>query len=119
VTLAAIPLYLVMFDRLGLQGLAVASVGSIGLYALVLAGVWHRRSGRRQVGTVAAVAVRSVVAAAAAAAAAIPAVDRIMGDRVSGVATSLFALGAAAVSVGVVYLGASRLLGAEELRMRR
>lgn len=119
VTAVAIPLYVLLFHRFGLPGLAAASASSIGLYAMVLAVVWHRQVGPDQIRSVTATFARSAVAAGLAGVAGGVAVHAVTGSGVPDVGASIVALAVAAVVVVGVYLGVGRLLGAEELTTTR
>ena len=60
-TVVAVPLYLALGESFGIEGVALASVLALGLYATVLALLWYRGSdGRARLRRVLAVAGRSV-----------------------------------------------------------
>ena len=110
-TAIAIPLYLWLFNLMGVKGLALASTLSIALYAMALAAVWYIRNDAEDLSAVAATTWRSILGGAAAGLAAWGVVTLVIGGTVPGVGASIGALAAAAVVVTVVYAGASRLLG--------
>lgn len=63
-TAAAVPIYWVLNDRLGVDGLALASSVAITIYTVALAVVWYRRTGPREAVPVALTSVRVLVPAA-------------------------------------------------------
>ncbi len=61
VTAAAIPLYFVLTDAFGIEGVALASVLALGAYTAILAWLWYSgREGRSRLGAVLATAGRAI-----------------------------------------------------------
>jgi putative peptidoglycan lipid II flippase len=114
-TALAIPLYLLLFHTMNVQGLAVASSLSIAVYAIALSAAWHAGAAQTTIRPVLATALRGAIAAAAAGTATWATVRLVAGGGVPDLGSSFVALAVGAVTVAVVYLGVSRLIGAGAL----
>lgn len=102
-TAAAIPIYLVLDDRMGVDGLALASSVAITVYTLALAVVWYRRTGVAEARPVALTTGRVLVPTAVAAAAAWWVADRIVSATEGGlVGDGLAVLAAGCTILGIV-----------------
>jgi putative peptidoglycan lipid II flippase len=93
-TALAIPMYWVLQDRMGVDGLALASSIAITAYTLALAVEWYRRTGWNHGRPVLVTVVGSLPVGAAATAAAWFAADAIVSSG-TGMLTDVFAVGAA------------------------
>lgn len=116
ITVIAIPGYIVGSSRLGAAGVAWASVGVMGLYALAVAWWWHRENPDREV----AVTLGRTILATVPAALGGWLVNRwLTGGEPTSTGVALAALvGGGALAVGVYWL-VLRALGAPELRLLR
>jgi putative peptidoglycan lipid II flippase len=105
-TAAAIPLYWVLNDALGVEGLALASSLSITLYTAGLAVVWYRRTSPGELGPVARTLTGNLPLAAAAGAAAWLASEWVLDTLgVSGFLDNLLAVAAGGVVLLAIALG--------------
>ena len=114
-TIVAIPLYKVLLDLMGFQGLALASTIVLTAYTCVLVIVWFARTGWEPAREVALSSIRALVCAATAGAAAFFGL-RALG--LGGLGTFGHALLTSVVGVtaiGVVFLGLATLLRAPEV----
>ncbi len=105
-SLLVVPLYLVLHDRFGLEGVAVASTLGLGIYAVALVARWYGEPDHRhRLGLVAAGPMRSVPLAAGAGAAAFGVawlVVRAMGQGWPAAVVAAVAGTAVFAGVGVV-----------------
>jgi putative peptidoglycan lipid II flippase len=114
-TLVAIPVWLGLYDVMGVEGFALASTLVMTAYAIALLVAWGLDSGWAPVRALVPSLLRGLAAAAVAALVAYPLVDALFGEDLS------FAEGVVAAIVGgltvlAVFLGVSALLRAPELR---
>jgi len=109
-TLVAIPIYFVLTDRFGIEGVAVASVVSLGLYTTALGAFWYRnpvaRAGLRRVIDTAGRAVPLAVLGAFAAFAVATAASRALPGGVTLSNLVATALGTAAFAGTALVVGA-------------
>ncbi len=104
-TVAAIPIYWVLNDTLGVDGLALASTVAITLYTAALAVMWYRRTGGSHAQPVARTAIRVVPLAIVGALAAF-AVGTWIGDQLaSGWVTDAIAVSLAGAVAVAITLG--------------
>lgn len=109
VTVAAIPTYLFLTDRFGIEGVALASTLSLGLYTLLLATLWYRGAeGRRRLWPVLDSAGRAVPLAVVGATAAFV-LSSAISENVPGHVTLVNLL--AVVMGGVAFLAVAVGLG--------
>ena len=119
-TVVAIPLWLGLYDSMGVEGFALASTLVMTAYAVALLIAWGIDAGWAPVRALVPSLLRGLIAASLAALAAYPLVQALFDDELS-LLEGLAAAALGGVTTVAVFLGVSWLLRAPELRdlMRR
>jgi putative peptidoglycan lipid II flippase len=112
--IVAVPLWLGLYDALGIEGFALASTLIMTAYSLGLLVAWGRDSGWAAVRRLAPSFGRGLAAAAAAAAITIPLLDLVFSGS-EGIGQRLAEAVVGGVGALVVFAGASRLMRSPEL----
>jgi putative peptidoglycan lipid II flippase len=115
-TLVAIPVWLVLYEVMGVEGFALASTLVMTAYAIALLVAWGLDSGWAAVKALVPSMLRGLAAAAVAALVAYPLVNALFGDGDLSLAEGLLAALVGGLTVVAVFLGVSALLRAPELR---
>jgi putative peptidoglycan lipid II flippase len=114
-TLIAIPVWLGLYDVMGVEGFALASTLVMTAYAIALLVAWGLDSGWAAVRGLVPSILRGLAAAAVAALVAYPLVDALFGEDLS-LLEGVVAAVVGGLTVLAVFLGVSALLRAPELR---
>jgi putative peptidoglycan lipid II flippase len=114
-TLVAIPVWLALYELMGVEGFALASTLVMTAYAIALLVAWGLDSGWTPVKALVPSIVRALAAAGVAILAAYPLVTALFDEDLS-LLEGLLALLVGGLTTGAVFLGVSALLRAPELR---
>ncbi len=114
-TLAAIPLWLFLYDRMGVEGFALASTLVMTGYALGLLLAWGFDSGWEPVRRLAPSFLRGLAAAAVAALVTVPVLNFLFDEDTQGVVSGLGEAALGGVIALAVFIGVARILGSPEL----
>ena len=115
-TLAGIPVYLFLIDRLGMQGLPTASTLTMAGYTVTLATLWYYRTGTEHLGELVRTVGRAALAAVPAGFATWWVAAAVAGPvETMSMTRGILALTLGAVVLLAVYGGASFGLGATEM----
>jgi putative peptidoglycan lipid II flippase len=114
-TLVAIPVWLALYELMGVEGFALASTLVMTAYAIALLVAWGLDSGWTPVKALVPSIVRALAAAGVAILAAYPLVTALFDEELS-LLEGLLALLVGGLTTGAVFLGVSALLRAPELR---
>lgn len=114
-TLIAIPVWLLLYDRLGVEGFALASVLVISTYSLALLVAWGFDSGWSPVKRLVPSLLRGLVAAVVAAAAALPLTNALLGDGAVSAGRALGAGAVGGITALALFLVTTLLLKSPEL----
>jgi putative peptidoglycan lipid II flippase len=114
-SLVAIPLWLVFYDSLGVEGFALASTTVMIGYALGLLVAWGYDSGWEAVRRLAPAFIRSMISAAVAGGMGLLVADAILGDGVITVGSALAAGAVGGLTTLAAFLGVSTLLRSPEM----
>lgn len=115
-SVAAVPVWLILYDVFGVEGYALASTLVISGYALGMLVAWGYDSGWQYVRGLAPSLLRGVIAATAAGFASWPLVTNLFGDGDLSIWAGLGAGVVGGLTVVGVFLGASYLMRAPELQ---
>jgi putative peptidoglycan lipid II flippase len=115
-TLVAIPVWIGLYDVMGIEGFALASTLVMTAYAIALLVAWGLDSGWAAVRALVPSILRGLAAAAVAALAAYPLVTALFDESDLSLFEGLAAAVVGGLTVVAVYLGVSALLRAPELR---
>jgi putative peptidoglycan lipid II flippase len=115
-TLVAIPVWIGLYDVMGIEGFALASTLVMTAYAIALLVAWGLDSGWAAVRALVPSILRGLAAAAVAALAAYPLVTALFDESDLSLFQGLAAAVVGGLTVVAVYLGVSALLRAPELR---
>jgi putative peptidoglycan lipid II flippase len=115
-TALAVPIWLVLRDRRGVEGMAIASTLVMTAYALAMLAAWWRDSGPEPVWRLLGSMGRGLVAAITAAVIGRSLVGSIIGDEAISTPEGILAVVVGVVTVVAVFLVATLLLRSPELR---
>ena len=114
-SLVAIPLWLVLYDSLGVEGFALASTTVMIGYALGLLVAWGYDSGWEAVRRLAPAFIRSMISAAVAGGMGLLVADAMLGDGVITVGSALAVGAVGGLTTLAAFLGVSTLLRSPEM----
>lgn len=114
-TLIAIPVWLLLYDRFGVEGFALASVLVISAYSLALLVAWGFDSGWSPVKQLVPSILRGLAAAIVAAAAALPLTNALLGDGAVSAGRALGAGAVGGITALALFLVTTLLLKSPEL----
>ena len=115
-TLVAIPVWLALYEIMGVEGFALASTLVMTAYAVALLVAWGLDSGWAPVRALVPSILRGLAAAGVAGVAAYPLVTTLFGDSDLSLYEGVLALVVGGLTVVAVFLGVSALFRAPELR---
>jgi putative peptidoglycan lipid II flippase len=115
-TLVAIPVWLALYDSIGVEGFALASTLVMTAYAIALLVAWGLDSGWEAVRALVPSILRGLLAAGVAALAAYPLVTALFDESDLSLIEGLLAAVVGGLTTVAVFLGVSALLRAPELR---
>ena len=115
-TLIAIPVWLALYEAMGIQGFALASTLVMTTYAIALLVAWGLDSGWAPVRALVPSMLRGLAAAGIAALAALPLVTTLFDEEGLTLLEGVLAMVVGGLTVAAVFLGVSALLRAPELR---
>jgi putative peptidoglycan lipid II flippase len=114
-TVVAVPVWLLLYEAMGVEGFALASTLVMVGYALGMLVAWGFDSGWPAVARLAPAFLRSMVSAAAAAVAGLLVTDALLGDEISVVSAIGVGLSAGVITLAV-FMGISAVLRSPEMK---